>query len=165
MTFWWQVESERSRAREKRNNKFHTWDFNLFLFKKVKFYRFKKSINNNFTIFKGFFLSGSIKTPLLRIFSLMFNFEYLFQKSDLKNFLKTQNKSSIIQILKIDIQRKFLKIDLQRIFVQIFIKILIAPHKKQSWNWFSKQNIFTEIFKAIIWTTHLWKMQIEKCTY
>ena len=51
-------------------------------------------------------------------------------------------------------KENFLKIDLQRIFVKIFIKILIATHKKQSWNWFSKKNMFTEIFKAIIWTTH-----------
>ena len=58
MTTWeWQVKSQR-----KKKQQILYLGFNFFLFKKVKFYRFKKSINNNSTIFKGFFLSGSIKT-------------------------------------------------------------------------------------------------------
>ena len=58
MTTWeWEIKSQR-----KKQQQILHLGFNFFLFKKVKFYKFKKSINNNSTIFKGFFLSGSIKT-------------------------------------------------------------------------------------------------------
>ena len=94
---WWHFDDDLRVRGQEPEDKFHIWDFDFFLFKKVNFYRFKKSINNNSTIFKGFFLSGSIKT-FNSFEDFFFNVQFWLFVSEIwfEDFLKMQNKSSII---------------------------------------------------------------------
>ena len=53
----------------------------------------------------------------------------------------------------------------KRIFFKIFIKILIAPHKKQSWNWFSKKKLLHRDLQSNNLNNSFLKNADCKCIY